>query len=135
MYSVIEQKEAMSDHSNLIMLYHFQIVFTYALKRSRLSISERIEIVKWYAIHKNADEVARQFQTHYDQIPPIQTNILNVVQKFNETGSVQDEPRSGRPRSVSTDENRERVRAAFQNSPETSSGRASLYSTEIYQLV
>lgn len=95
-------------------------------ERSRLSTAERIQIVKWYAIHENASEVARQFQAHYDQNPPTRTNILNLVKKFDETGSVQDEPRSGRPRSVSTDENLERIRAAFQHSPETSTRRASL---------
>jgi len=51
---------------------------------------------------------------------------LNLVQKFDETGSVADAPRSGRPRSVSTDDNKERVREAFQESSETSLSRASL---------
>ncbi len=51
---------------------------------------------------------------------------MNLVRKFDETGSVEDEPRSGRHRSVSTDENKERVRAAFEESPATSLRRASL---------
>jgi len=68
-----------------------------------LSSSERIEIVKWYAIHQNAGEVARQFQHRYDRVPPSRKLILNLVRKFDETGSVQDAARSGRPRSVSTD--------------------------------
>ncbi len=108
----------------------FQIVFfKFLLSMSgsfRLSSSERIEIVKWYAIYQNAAEVARQFQHHYDRSPPTRENILNIVRKFDETGSIKDEPRSGRPRSVSTDENKERVRAAFEASPETSTRRASL---------
>jgi len=95
-------------------------------ERSRLSTSERIEILKWYAVHQNAGEVAPQFQQYYDRTPPTRTNILNLVRKFDETGSVEDEPRSGRPRSVSTDENKERVRAAFEESPATSLRRASL---------
>ncbi|CAF1447532.1 unnamed protein product [Adineta ricciae] len=88
--------------------------------------AERIEIVKRYAIHQNAAEVARQFQDRYDRAPPARNNILNLVRKFDETGSVEDEPRSGRPRSVSTDENREHIRVAFEESPETSTRRASL---------
>ncbi|CAF0945368.1 unnamed protein product [Rotaria sordida] len=93
---------------------------------SRLSTSERIEIVKWYAMYQNAGEIARQFQQCYDRTPPTRKNILNLVRKFDETGSVEDESRSGSPRSVSTDENKERVRAAFEESPGTSLRRASL---------
>ena len=77
-------------------------------------------------MHQNAGEVARQFQQYYDRTLPSRTNILNLVKEFDETGSVEDEPRSGRPRSVSTDENKERVRAAFEESPATSLRRASL---------
>ncbi|CAF2800673.1 unnamed protein product [Rotaria sp. Silwood2] len=91
-----------------------------------LSSSERIEIVKWYAIHENAAEVARQFQYRYDQTPPSRKHILNLVRKFDETGSAQDAIISGRPRSVNTEENKERVRAAFQENPTTSSRRAAL---------
>ncbi|CAF4045863.1 unnamed protein product [Rotaria sordida] len=93
---------------------------------SRLSTSERIEIVKWYTMYQNAGEVARQFQQCYDRTPPTRKNILNRVRKFDETGSVEDEPRSGRPRSVGTDENKERVRAAFEESPATPLRIASL---------
>ena len=77
-------------------------------------------------MYQNAGEVARQFQQCYDRTPPTRKNILNLVRKFDETGSVEDEPRSGRPRSVSTDENKERVRGAFEESPATSLRRASL---------
>ena len=94
-------------------------------ERCRLSTSERIEIVKCHTIYQNAGEVAHQFQDHYDRTFPIRTNILNLIQKLNETGSVQDEPRFGGSRSVSIDKNRERIRAAFQKSSETSSIRAS----------
>lgn len=94
--------------------------------RSRLSKLERIEIVKWYAVHQNAAEVARQFQDHYNRTPPARDSILDLVRKFDETGSVEDQSRSGRPRSVSTDENRERIRVAFEESPGTSTRRASL---------
>jgi hypothetical protein len=51
---------------------------------------------------------------------------LNLVRKVEVTGSVEDEPRSGRPRSVSTDENRERIHVAFEKSLEISARRASL---------
>ncbi len=46
---------------------------------------------------------------------------MNLVRKFDETVSVEDEPKS-----VSTDENKERVRAAFEESPGTSLRRTLL---------
>ncbi|CAF2547727.1 unnamed protein product [Rotaria sp. Silwood2] len=95
-------------------------------KNFRLSSPEKIEIVKWYAVYQNATEVARQFQNRFDRTPPISKNILSLVGKFDETGSVEDRPRSGRSRSVSTDGNRKRVRAAFKESPEISTRRATL---------
>ena len=79
----------------------------------RLSSSERIE-------------VTRQFQHRFDRSPPTRRAILKLVQKFDETGSVEDAHRSSRSRSVSTDENRERVRVAFEENPETSQRRATL---------
>jgi hypothetical protein len=67
------------------------------------------------------NEVARHFQDHYNRAPLARNNILNLVRKVEETGSVEDEPRS-----VSTDENRERIHVAFEKSLETSARRASL---------
>ncbi|CAF4359983.1 unnamed protein product [Rotaria sp. Silwood2] len=94
---------------------------------SRLSTSERIEIVKWYTMYQKPGKVVRQFQQRYDRTPPpARKNIFNLVRKFDKTKSVEDEPRSGKPRSVSTDENKERIRAAFEESPGTSLRRASL---------
>jgi transposase len=100
--------------------------FSITSESFHLSSSEKIEIVKWYAIYHNAAEVARQFQYRYDQIPPSRKHILDLVRKFDETGNVQDAVISGRPISVSTDENKEHVRAALEESPDTSTRRASL---------
>ncbi|CAF3086232.1 unnamed protein product [Rotaria sp. Silwood2] len=93
---------------------------------SRLSTSERIKIVKWYAMYQNESKVVRQFQQCYDRTPPTRKCILNLIQKPDETGSIEDEHRSGKPRSASTNENKERVRAAFEKSSGTSLRRASL---------
>jgi transposase len=76
-------------------------------RRFRLSSSERINIVKWYAAYQSAAEVARRFQHHYERAPPTRESILDITRKFDETGSVQDVSRSGRPRSVSTEENKQ----------------------------
>ena len=58
-------------------------------RRFRLSSSERIDIVKWYAVYQNAAEVARQFQHHCERAPPTRESILDITRKFDETGSVQ----------------------------------------------
>ncbi|CAF3960553.1 unnamed protein product, partial [Rotaria sp. Silwood1] len=92
----------------------------------RLSSPERNEVVKWYAIYQNAVKVAREFQHRFDRSPPTRKAILDLLRRFDEMGSVQDASSSGRARSVSTDENRERVRAAFQENPESSTRRAAL---------
>ena len=92
----------------------------------RLSVREKTEIVKWYAIYQNAAEVARQFHQCFGRTPLTSKNILSLVRKFDETGSLEDRPRSGRPRSISTDENKERVRSTFEENPATSTRRASL---------
>ena len=77
-------------------------------------------------MHQNAAEVVRQFQHRYYRTPPARQNILNLVQKFDETESILDESRPDRSRSVSIDDNKERVRVAFEESLETSLSRISL---------
>lgn len=79
----------------------------------RLSSSERIEVV-------------RQFQHRFDREPPTRKAILDLVRKFDKTGSVEDVARPSRSRSVSTDENRKRVRVNFQQNSESSTRRAAL---------
>lgn len=53
-------------------------------------------------------------------------SILNLVRKFGQIGSVEVEPRSGQPSSVSIDENQERIPFAFEENPGTSTRKASL---------
>ena len=92
----------------------------------RLSVREKTEIVKWYAIYQNAAEVARQFHQCFDRTPPTSKSILSLVKKFDETGSLEDKPRFARPRSISTDENNERFLEAYEENPRTTQRRASL---------
>ena len=80
----------------------------------------------WYAVYQNTAEVAHQFQHRYERAPPTRESILDIARKFDETGSVQDKTRSGRPRSVSTEENKERFLATFEKSLRMSAKRASL---------
>ena len=82
--------------------------------------------MKWYAIYQNAAEVARQFHSCFGRTPLATGNILSLVRKFDETGSLEDTLRSGRPRSIATDENKERVLEAYEENPMMTQRRASL---------
>ena len=81
--------------------------------------------MKWYAIYQNATEVARQFHSCFGRTPPATKNILSLVKMFDETGSLKDKPRSGCPRSIATDENKEPVLEAYEENPMTMQRKAS----------
>ncbi len=54
-------------------------------RRSRLSLSERIEIIKWHASYQNAAEVARQFHYRYGRTPPHckkKHRIINLLRVY-----------------------------------------------------
>ncbi|CAF4425902.1 unnamed protein product [Rotaria sp. Silwood2] len=64
-----------------------------------LTIEQRIFILKqWWMSGKTLKTVNEAFQDEYpdDEIPARQT-IYRLATKFDETGSVEDAPRSGRP--------------------------------------
>ena len=56
---------------------------------------------------------------YFGRTPPATKNILSHVKKFDETGSLEDKPRSGRPQFIATDENKERVLEAYEENPMT----------------
>lgn len=76
-------------------------------------------------MNENAAEVARQFHQCFDRTPPTSKSILSLVKNFDETGSLEDQPQSDRPRSISTDENKEGVFKAYAENPTTSQRNAS----------
>ena len=92
----------------------------------RLSVREKNEIVKCYAIYQTAVEVARQFHKCFDRTPPTSKSLLSLVKKFDEIGSLENQPRSGRLRTISTEENKQRVLKAYEANPTTSQRRVSL---------
>ncbi|CAF1575856.1 unnamed protein product, partial [Didymodactylos carnosus] len=59
-----------------------------------------------------------------EEVPTRQT-VYRLAEKFDETGSVEDAPRSGRPITVRTEENTEVVSEAFRRNPQPSQRRAS----------
>lgn len=84
---------------------------------------EKAQCVWWYVESKSPVTVQRQFRRQYGRDPPSKSCIMRWVKNFQETGSVKDLPRSGRPGvSQQTVEN---VQVAFQRSPQKSIRRAS----------
>ena len=71
---------------------------------SRLSIEERVQIILLHAKFENAEEVRRQWKNHFTTQPPNRETIYNLVKKFNDTGSVHDQQRSGRPITATNEE-------------------------------
>ena len=62
----------------------------------RLSLQKKIQIVKWMAKYENIATVQRSFTLEYDEIAPAHDTIKAIFQRFSETGSVADLPRSGK---------------------------------------
>ena len=84
---------------------------------------EKAQCVWWYVESKSPVTVQRQFRRQYERDPPSKSCIMRWVKNFQETGSVKDLPRSGRP-GVSQ-QTVEKVQVAFQRSPQKSIRRAS----------
>ncbi|CAF1568372.1 unnamed protein product, partial [Rotaria sp. Silwood1] len=92
-----------------------------------LTNEQRIFLVKQWWISGNTRVVNEAFQAEIpDTKIPTRQTIYQLAKKFDETGSVEDAPRSGRPRTVRTEENMERVSETFLLNPQTSKKRASI---------
>ncbi len=66
---------------------------------SRLSLTDRILIVKLQAKFENYTEVQRQWRKFSDSQPPNRETTRRIFEKFDATGNVKDLPKPGRPRS------------------------------------
>ncbi|CAF4255107.1 unnamed protein product [Rotaria sordida] len=92
-----------------------------------LTNEQRIFLVKQWWISGKTRVVNEAFQAEFpDTKIPTRQTIYQLAKKFDETGSVEDAPRSGRPRTVRTEENMERVSETFLLHPQTSKKRASI---------
>jgi transposase len=88
---------------------------------------QRIFVLKhWWISGKTLRRVNTAFRNEFphDKIPSRQA-IYQLAKKFDETGSVDDAPRSGRPTTFNTEENLELVSKTFSQSPRTSQRHAS----------
>ena len=99
----------------------------------KYSISERTQIVKLF--YQNCESIIstqRAYRRHYQvRNAPSDNAIRSIVRRFEQQGVVTDLPRTGRPRNVRTDENRERVRESVEETATTSTRRRS---TELWDI-
>lgn len=93
---------------------------------TKLAIEERIRLVKLHAKFENSEEVRRQWKNFYSTDPPSANTIRDIVRKFDETGSVYDRERSGRPRTVVTEEAVQEVEEMLVEFPQTSVSEGAL---------
>ena len=93
----------------------------------KYSIPERTQIVKLF--YQNCESIVstqRAYRRHYQvRNAPSDNAIRSIVRRFEQQGAVTDLPRTGRPRNVRTDKNRERVRESVEETATTSTRRRS----------
>ncbi len=92
---------------------------------SRRSKDEKVQIIFMYAKYENISEVIRQWNTKFSSEAPSRKTISNIVQRFQETGSVEDLERTGRPLTGTSLENLESVKQTVTQSPKKSIRRGS----------
>ena len=89
----------------------------------KLTLEERKFILKRYWKTENAQDVIRDWNHYFNTDPPTRLAIYKLRDKFDDTGSVADASRSGRP-SVCTEQNLATVAEAYGRSPKKSLRRA-----------
>ena len=93
---------------------------------SRYSLEQRIWIVKHHYLLQYPITIQRAWRKEFAIAAPSPQCIRELIAKFEESGTVLDAKRSGRPVSVTTDDNKEEVKQHFQDYPTTSTRRGSL---------
>ena len=92
-----------------------------------LTKEQRITAVKfYYQNNENGAAAGRLLAEHFQIKHVIQgRNITNLVKKFEETGNINDAPRTGRPVSATTNERGDNLIASLTGSPQKSVRRLS----------
>ena len=86
---------------------------------------QRIRVSKKYWKHENAETVHTAWQEAFHTLPPSRLTIYCLRSKFDITDSVSNAPKSGRPKTCTTEENKTLVAMTFTNSPKKSTQCAS----------
>ena len=99
-----------------VTLFYFTIL---EMSKCR-TVEERIAMVRLFSKFENAHEVRGQWKHHFDTNAPDVTTVLSLNKKSDETGAVEDLPRSGPPSSVLSDEKLEEIEKLVIRSPRLS---------------
>ncbi|XP_037020829.2 uncharacterized protein LOC119063554 isoform X1 [Artibeus jamaicensis] len=91
-----------------------------------LTNDQRKWILKQYWKTENAEKVRQKWAEEFDTPSPSRQTIYRIRDKFDKTGSICNAPKSGRPVSITTQENEMLVSQAFTESPKKSKQRASV---------
>lgn len=86
----------------------------------RVPLNQRVRSVRLFSVTNNLQEVHRRMKAEFGPSAPKPKTIASINKKFDVTGSVVDLPRSGRPNTVNTEENKERLMETLLSSPEKS---------------
>jgi len=89
----------------------------------RLTTEQRVFLVKTFYQTNSNSETCRGFDEQFNRQIKLHT-VTDIVERFEENGTVDDEKRSGRPAVVRTVENTAAVTSVFSNDPITSTRHA-----------
>ena len=94
----------------------------------KFSIVQRTQIVKvYYQYQGSIIQTQRAYRRHFNvRDAPSKNAIKGMAKRFEDQGAVSDLPRSGRPKAVCTDENKERIHENVEENPTTSTQKLSL---------
>lgn len=94
----------------------------------RLSLDQKVKCVRLFSKTNNISEVQRQMEVEFGRPKPTRDTIARLNKTFDETGSVGEGKRSGRPKSVVTPENKEIVMQELNRSPDKAKSQRRLSS-------
>lgn len=80
-------------------------------------ITQRKDVVTWFIESRSVTGVQRQFARKYGEKPPSYKTIKSLCNRFDQYGSLEDRPRTGRPRRVRSDDNIAKIRDSITNNP------------------
>ena len=92
----------------------------------KYSTEQRSWLLKEYVKTRSPTAVQRNWTARYGSTAPAKTTINSIFHKFNATGSVLDAPKTGRKKSVRTEENEQLVAQSLVDNPQNSIRRISV---------
>ena len=92
---------------------------------NNLNADERKWVLKEYWKSQNAETVRTKWVETFGTQAPKRQTIYRIRDKFDATGTILNAPKTGRPKTVCTEYNKQIVAEAFAHSPKKSTRRVS----------